>query len=240
MKVREKNYDVFICHASEDKDSLVKPLASSLVRLGLSVWYDEYTLHIGDSLSASIDKGLSNSRFGLVVISQNFIRKPWPNYELRGLVNREVEQDQVLLPIWLGVNHKQVSDFSPTLADKISLIADDKCVQDIAIKLVRKIRPDLYEKHPRSKLEKMASGEILQDLEKEIKLTHEELNHKKEELADFQCPFCKSKLVSRIDAPADSLEKYWGTRDLFECGHRSYDGETEIPCPCVNSTGSIR
>jgi hypothetical protein len=61
MKNAEKTYDVFISHASEDKDSLVRPLAIALRHLGASVWYDEFSLHVGDSLSGSIDKGLSSS-----------------------------------------------------------------------------------------------------------------------------------------------------------------------------------
>ena len=73
MNDSKKKYDVFISHASEDKDSLVRPLAIALRGLGASVWYDEFSLRIGDSLSGSIDKGLSNSRFGPVVISQNFM-----------------------------------------------------------------------------------------------------------------------------------------------------------------------
>jgi hypothetical protein len=82
-----KSWDVFISHATEDKDLFVRPLAETLQRLGVSVWYDEFTLRLGDSLRRSIDKGLVSSNFGLVVISQNFIKKKWPEYELNGLIN---------------------------------------------------------------------------------------------------------------------------------------------------------
>ncbi|MBL7152784.1 MAG: toll/interleukin-1 receptor domain-containing protein [Phycisphaerae bacterium] len=34
-------YDVFVCHASEDKDS-VEPFAEALRDKGLSVWYDRF------------------------------------------------------------------------------------------------------------------------------------------------------------------------------------------------------
>lgn len=91
-------YDVFISHASEDKDSFVRPLAVALQSLGVSVWFDEFPLRPGDSLSRSIDKGISSSEHGLVVVSQNFLQKPWPEYELRGLVNREIEQDSKIIP----------------------------------------------------------------------------------------------------------------------------------------------
>ncbi|MCK9385933.1 MAG: DUF1883 domain-containing protein [Nevskia sp.] len=78
-------YDVFISHASEDKEEIVRPLAQALRSEGLRVWYDEFELRIGDSLRRKIDKGLASSRFGLVVLSPSFIAKGWTNYELDGL-----------------------------------------------------------------------------------------------------------------------------------------------------------
>ncbi len=73
-----KSFDVFISHASEDKDSFVRPLATALKTKGLSVWYDETTLKLGDSLRRSIDSGLAQSRFGIVVLSHVFFQKEWP------------------------------------------------------------------------------------------------------------------------------------------------------------------
>src|ERR1044072_1956313 len=120
-----KKWDVFISHASEDKDGFVRPLADTLRSLGASVWYDEFTLRVGDSLSRSIDKGLARSRFGLVIISSAFIKKPWPEHELRGLVAREVGGRKVILPVWHGVDHAKVLAFSPPLADKIAIRTAD-------------------------------------------------------------------------------------------------------------------
>jgi hypothetical protein len=77
MTTKDK-WDVFISHASEDKD-FVRPLAVSLNQLGVDVWYDEFALELGDSLSKSIDKGLVNCKYGLVVISPAFIGKGWPD-----------------------------------------------------------------------------------------------------------------------------------------------------------------
>ena len=106
-------WDVFISHASEDKEDFVRPLANTLISLGVSVWYDEFTLSIGDSLSRSIDKGLSRARFGLVVISPAFIAKRWPEYELRSLVAREGKRRKIILPVWHGVEHAQVLSLQP-------------------------------------------------------------------------------------------------------------------------------
>jgi hypothetical protein len=69
--MQDYHNDVFISHAWEDK-GFVRPLAEILRSLGLKVWYDEFTLQIGDSLSRSIDAGLAESRYGLVVISPAF------------------------------------------------------------------------------------------------------------------------------------------------------------------------
>jgi hypothetical protein len=112
-------YDVFISHASEDKEDFVRPLAESLLEQGLKVWYDEMTLRIGDSLRQKIDRGLANSRVGLVILSPSFINKGWTNYELDGIVTRAVSGEQILLPIWHNITKQQVVDFSPSLADKV-------------------------------------------------------------------------------------------------------------------------
>ena len=98
-----ESWDAFICHASEDKKGFVQPLAEGLRRLGVKVWYDDFTLRVGDSLSKAIDRGISQSRFGVVVISKAFIGKAWRDHELRGLVNRDIEEDFKILPIWHGV-----------------------------------------------------------------------------------------------------------------------------------------
>ena len=125
-------WDLFISHASEDKDTFVRPLAVALRCLEVSVWYDEFTLRLGDRLSRSIDRGLAESSFGLVVVSPAFIRKPWPEYELRGLVARETAEDRVILPIWHGVTRTDVLAFSPPLCDKVALNTAGLSAEDVA------------------------------------------------------------------------------------------------------------
>ena len=75
-------YDAFICHASEDKNDFVRPLAERLRQEHVEVWYDEFSLNVGDSLRRSIDRGLAQSRFGIVVLSPSFFRKHWSQWEL--------------------------------------------------------------------------------------------------------------------------------------------------------------
>lgn len=127
-----REFDVFISHASEDKDEIVRPLATALAARGLSVWYDEFELRIGDSLRRKIDAGIARSRFGIVVLSPEFFAKSWPQYELDGLVTMAVSGRQVLLPLWHGVNREDVIAQSPSLADKVALRTADTAIEDIS------------------------------------------------------------------------------------------------------------
>ncbi len=129
----EKDYDVFISHAGEDKAAVVRPLANALSERDLAVWYDEFELRIGDSLRRKIDVGLARSRFGVVVLSKSFFEKGWPNYELDGLVTREVSGGrQLILPIWHGVTQTDVMTYSPSLAGKVARNTSDRSIDEIA------------------------------------------------------------------------------------------------------------
>lgn len=134
-----KEYDVFISHASEDKDAVVRPLAVALRNKGLSVWYDEFELKIGDSLRRKIDQGLSKSRFGIVVLSRSFIKKGWTNYELDGLMTKSISGQQVLLPIWHDITKQEVIDYSPSLADKVARNTSQETVEEIADEIAEMI-----------------------------------------------------------------------------------------------------
>jgi len=134
------NYDVFISHASEDKDEVVRPLAYALRKEGLKVWYDEFELKIGDSLRRKIDMGLSRSKFGIVVLSNNFIKKGWTNYELDGIITKANTGEQVVLPIWHNITKKEVIDFSPSLADKLARNTSSYTVEEIATEIAELIR----------------------------------------------------------------------------------------------------
>lgn len=127
-----KEYDVFISHASEDKDMVVRPLAIALKNKDVNVWYDEFELKIGDSLRRKIDQGLSKSKFGIVVISRSFIKKGWTNYELDGLMTKAISGEQILLPIWHDITKQEVIDYSPSLADKVARNTSQETVEEIA------------------------------------------------------------------------------------------------------------
>jgi len=130
-------YDAFISHASEDKYEIVRPLAGILKEYGFRVWYDEFNLEVGDSLRKSIDSGLVNSRYGIVIISPDFLRKNWTEYELNSLVAKEIDGEKVILPIWHRVTKKDVMSYSPMLADKYALNTSNEPLDLIAKKLCK-------------------------------------------------------------------------------------------------------
>ncbi len=134
-----REYDVFISHASEDKDEVVRPLAIALQNTNLKVWYDEFELKIGDSLRRKIDKGVATSRFGVIVLSEMFFKKGWTNYELDGLVTRQNTGEQILLPVWHNVTKKQVNEYSPSLADKVARSTATHTVEEIAAEIAELI-----------------------------------------------------------------------------------------------------
>lgn len=137
-----REWDVFISHATEDKDEVVRPLAETLRAAGLSVWYDEFELRIGDSLRRKIDTGLAKSRFGVVVLSPAFFAKNWPQYELDGLVTREMDEGgQVILPLWHNITKAELIEYSPSLADKVARTTATSTIEEIAEE-IRKVVAD--------------------------------------------------------------------------------------------------
>ena len=127
----DKKYDFFISHASEDKDDIVRELAEALRNNGFKVWYDEFELKIGDSLRKKIDYGLSNANYGIVIVSPSFVKKNWTEYELNGMVAREMNGHKVILPIWHKITKDEVLKFSPSLADKLALNTSLHTIDDI-------------------------------------------------------------------------------------------------------------
>lgn len=115
-----ETWDVFISHASEDKEAIAAPLAAELRVRGLKVWLDQTELRIGDSLRRKIDYGLAHSTFGVVILSKSFFAKGWPQYELDGIVGMNVTGEQRMLPIWHEISRDEIASQSPSLVDRIA------------------------------------------------------------------------------------------------------------------------
>lgn len=130
-----EEYDVFLSHASEDKESFTDALCNELTKAGIKVWYDAISITWGDSLRAKIDVGLRKSKYGIVVISKDYIKKGWTQYELDGLFQREMTDGKVILPIWHNISKQEVQNFSPTLAGKLALNSSTMTPAEIANEL---------------------------------------------------------------------------------------------------------
>ncbi len=137
----DKQWDAFLCHASEDKIEFVEPLAEEMRRLGLEVWYDKFVLKVGDSLLRKVDEGLSGSRFGVVVISPDFFRKNWTREELDGLFTLQMEGASRILPVWHKVTKADVIAHSPILAGRFALNSADG-IKSVALGLLEVIKPE--------------------------------------------------------------------------------------------------
>ena len=115
-------------------------------------------------------------------------------------------------------------DFSPPLADTLAIPTEDMSAEDVALRLLKIVRPDIYNEHPRSELEKMLNGEALRDLQ-------DELEYVRDELAQYQCPYCEAPLSSRHDVEIDAEIGVEVTVETFACGYTSGDGGLERFCP---------
>lgn len=140
LRSTNMSWDFFISHASEDKEDIARPLAEALLKRGFRVWYDEFSLRLGDSLRRSIDRGLAHSKYGIVILSPNFFAKEWPQRELDGLVALEIEGGKKIIPIWHKVGYKDVLRFSPPLADKIAVLTL-KGLDTVVKEIIRAVQP---------------------------------------------------------------------------------------------------
>lgn len=131
------SYDVFVSHASEDKD-FVEQLVGKLQGAGIKVWYDGHVLDWGDDLRSTIDSGLSRSRYSIVVFSKSFLgRKRWTEHELNGLFALERNGEKKILPIWHNISQEDLVAYSPAFADRLAKRSDQDSTEDIVQSLVK-------------------------------------------------------------------------------------------------------
>lgn len=119
MSIQQK--DIFICHASEDKPDVVRPLYEKLESEGFNIWYDEAEIKWGDSITERVNWGLIHSKYVVVVLSESFLEKRWPNREFNSVVNTESSSGVVkVLPLVVGdgVIEKKIIEAYPLINDK--------------------------------------------------------------------------------------------------------------------------
>lgn len=131
----------FISHDSRDKEPFVRDVATTLQGMFCTVWYDEYSLVAGQSLRASIEKGLKECKKCVLVLSPNFLaNEGWTKAEFDSIFTREIfEKQNVVVPVWHGVAKEEVYAYSPRLLDKVG-IPSSVGVQEVCRRIVRAIQ----------------------------------------------------------------------------------------------------
>ena len=115
----QETRDVFLCHASEDKETVVHPLFQALDGADISCWFDEADIRWGESITQAVNRGLAGSRYVIVVLSHAFLSKHWPQREVNAVVNQEAFTGEVrVLPLVVGDAHDEVFSAYPLLNDK--------------------------------------------------------------------------------------------------------------------------
>ena len=135
-------WDVFISYAHEDR-AYVNQLAHALKSAGLDVWYDQFIMEVGDSLTKKINEGLARSRFGVVVLSLPFFQKNWTQVELAALLNREEGDQKVILPIWRHGAYSYIKESAPIFLDRVALDSTYESIETTAKKIIKAVKPEL-------------------------------------------------------------------------------------------------
>jgi len=148
-KIDTEEYDVFISHAWEDKNDFVDEFVTELTAIGIKPWYDKRQIVWGDPMREKIDAGLAKSKFGIVIISPNYIAegKYWTKNELDGLFQIESVNGKTILPIWHNITKKEILTYSPTIAGKLAMTTASMTPKEIAIELVKLLNP-VHKKEP--------------------------------------------------------------------------------------------
>ena len=158
-------WDLFISYASEDRETVVAPLVEALRSRGLKIWYDVFELTPGKFLLRSIDEGLRESKFGIVVLSPNFFAKEWPMRELSGLHSRSIQEgNRPLVPIWYNLSALDIAHYSPIMSDVVA-IRWEEGLENVVQTILALVKPEM--EYTSVQLRTKVYGEIYQAFSKQ-------------------------------------------------------------------------
>jgi hypothetical protein len=105
------------------------------------VWFDEFSLRVGDSLRESIEKGIKECRKCILILSPHFFANAgWTKVEFNSIFTREIiEQERFILPVWHNVTKQQVYEYCPSLADKFA-VSSEVGIEEVARRLYKAIK----------------------------------------------------------------------------------------------------
>lgn len=116
--------EYFISHASEDKQDFVRDLANHLIRNGTNVFYDEYSIKLGDSLFDKINEGIKESKNCIIVFSKYFFEKNWTMAELKAIFGMHISGRIKIIGIYHNIEFEEVQVKYPLLSDILGVNSD--------------------------------------------------------------------------------------------------------------------
>lgn len=126
--------DVFLCHAWDDRQGAAKELHDLLESRGVSVWFSDKDVGLGVPLMRAIDKGLANSRIGIVLVTPALLRR----LPAEGIADKELSallaRDR-LVPVVHNTTYAALREESPLLASRSGLDTAEEPMADVATKL---------------------------------------------------------------------------------------------------------
>lgn len=113
----------FIAHDARDKDQIARPLATNLNQNLCRVWFDEFSLKVGDSLREQIEKGVKECKRCILILTPHFLgNMGWPKKEFDSIFTREIlDKEDIVLPVWAGISVRDVYEYSPSLANRLGI-----------------------------------------------------------------------------------------------------------------------
>lgn len=134
--------DIFLCHAWDDRQGSAKELYDLLISKGVTVWFSEKDVSLGEPLMRAIDKGLANSRIGLVLVTPAFLAR----LPKEGIADRELSallHRNQLIPIVHNTTYESLREVSPLLGSRSGLDTAEESMADIAAKLAELVTIDI-------------------------------------------------------------------------------------------------
>jgi TIR domain len=126
--------DLFLCHAWDDREGSASELYDRLKSNGATVWFSEKDLALGTQMLRSIDKGLRNSRIGIVLVTPALLK----SIENEGIAEKELSvllATGRVIPVTHGTTFAALRDVSPMLASHAGLDTADSSLDDVAAKV---------------------------------------------------------------------------------------------------------
>ncbi len=142
LATRPELRDVFLCHAWDDRQAAAKELHDLLVSLGVKVWFSEKDVGLRVPLLRAIDKGLANSRVGIVLVTPALLRR----LPAEGIADKELSallaRDR-LVPILHETTYEALREVSPLLGSRSGLSTAEDTMANVAAKLAELVTLDL-------------------------------------------------------------------------------------------------